>query len=381
MTTSYTLPKDFNASEFTKDLEIIRKDIYSKISLEDFKHLRKIERYGKLATLFGYLTIWTFPNPITAFLLSLGQFTRWLIAHHVMHRGYDKVPNIPKRYTSKYFAKGNRRFLDWFDWIMPEAWDYEHNILHHYHTGEHHDPDLVERNSEFLRKSKFPKIIKYVFMFFVSISWKFSYYAPTTISCLSKDDDSRIEKDKIEYQYLKDIFKLNNPHIRRLWKKSYLPYGLLHFALIPILFLPFGWTIVLYVLLNKIIAEAITNFHAFLIIGPNHAGDDLFRYDFHYKGKEEFYVTQILSSVNYNCGSELEDYMQIWLNYQIEHHLFPDLPMLKYREVQPKVKELCTKHNLPYIQESVFIRFKKMIDICVGNTNMNQANHYKELST
>ena len=29
--------------------------------------------------------------------------------------------------------------------------------------------------------------------------------------------------------------------------------------------------------------------------------------------------------------------MSIWLNYQIEHHLFPDLPMRQYGLIQPRV--------------------------------------------
>ena len=37
---------------------------------------------------------------------------------------------------------------DWFDWMLPEAWNVEHNNLHHYRTGEPGDPDLVERNLE-----------------------------------------------------------------------------------------------------------------------------------------------------------------------------------------------------------------------------------------
>jgi fatty acid desaturase len=30
--------------------------------------------------------------------------------------------------------------------MLPEAWRYEHNVLHHYHTNEVADPDLVEQN-------------------------------------------------------------------------------------------------------------------------------------------------------------------------------------------------------------------------------------------
>ena len=32
--------------------------------------------------------------------------------------------------------------------MLPEAWNVEHNNLHHYRTGEPGDPDLVERNLE-----------------------------------------------------------------------------------------------------------------------------------------------------------------------------------------------------------------------------------------
>ncbi len=66
-------------------------------------------------------------------------------------------------------------------------------------------------------------------------------------------------------------------------------------------------------------------------------------------------------------GTEFLDHSQIWLNYQIEHHIFPYLPMLRYREVQPKVKALCAQSGIPYVQDSIWKRFGKMLDICVAN--------------
>ncbi len=363
---------------FTAELGEIKQRIYASISSKDYQHLKKVESYGRIATFFGYLTAWILPNPISAFLLSLGQFTRWLMAHHIMHRGYDRVPNIPTRYTSKGFAKGNRRFIDWFDWIHPSGWDYEHNILHHYHTGEHQDPDLVERNAEFLRKLSLPIWCKYIFMFFFCISWKFTYYALNTISCLD-EKYQRIDKDQVKFLSLRDLLSFQKVQVRRLWLQCYLPYFTFHFIAIPALFLLISPQAALFVLINKVLAEMITNFHSFLIIGPNHAGDDLHRYEFHYDNKEQFYLTQVLTSVNYHCGKEWQDYLQIWLNYQIEHHLFPDLPMLKYREVQPEVKALCLKYKIPYIQESVFVRFRKMLRICVGSEQMISTKSYPQI--
>ena len=39
-----------------------------------------------------------------------------------------------------------RRCLDWLDWMLVEAWNCEHNQLHHYYLSEDDDPDLVEEN-------------------------------------------------------------------------------------------------------------------------------------------------------------------------------------------------------------------------------------------
>ena len=119
--------------------------------------------------------------------------------------------------------------------------------------------------------------------------------------------------------------------------------------------------------------------HSFLVIGPNHTAEDLYRYDFHYENKDQFYVTQIMGSANYNCGDEFTDYMSIWLNYQIEHHLFPDLPMSKYREIQPKVKALCAKYKIPYRQESIFKRFGKMLDVTVGKAKMPELRIFSKV--
>ena len=125
---------------FCAAIDRLKAETHASIGPADFAHLRRIERYGRVATVMGYATAWVIPNPLSAFLLSLGQFTRWLLAHHILHRGYDRVPGIPRRYTSQVFARGWRRYIDWFDWLLPDAWDYEHNILHHYHTGEDGDP-------------------------------------------------------------------------------------------------------------------------------------------------------------------------------------------------------------------------------------------------
>jgi len=304
--------------------------------------------------------------------LSLGQFTRWLLAHHILHRGYDRVPGIPHRYTSQGFARGWRRYVDWFDWLLPEAWDHEHNILHHYHTGEDGDPDVTERHLEFLRRMRIPVALKYALIAVVACTWKIIYYAPNSLGVLDDRGHRRRREVPIAALTVGSVFDIRRPAVRRLWLECYAPYATWHFLVIPLLFLPLGATAAIYVLVNKLLAEAITNAHAFLVIAPNHTADDLYRFRFHYGGKGEFYVTSVLGSANYQCGTELVDYLCIWLNYQIEHHLVPDLPMRQYTLIQPRVKALCQAHGLVYRQESVFRRFGRLLDVCVGKTTMRQ---------
>ena len=119
--------------------------------------MKKVEFWGRLSVIVGYSIAWIFPfNILGALLISIANVSRWAnVAHPIMHGAYDKVPDIPKRYTSKGFAKGWRRIFDWLDWIDPEAWDYEHNKKHYYnYLGEDSDPDNVEKNMHWLREKQ-----------------------------------------------------------------------------------------------------------------------------------------------------------------------------------------------------------------------------------
>jgi hypothetical protein len=219
---------------------------------------------------------------------------------------------------------------------------------------------------------RIPVALKYALIAVVACTWKIIYYAPNSLGVLDDRGHRRRREVPIAALTVGSVLDIRRPAVRRLWVECYAPYATWHFLVIPLLFLPLGATAAMYVLVNKLLAEAITNAHAFLVIAPNHTADDLYRFRFHYGGKEEFYVNSVLGSANYQCGPELVDYMSGWLNYQIEHHLFPDLPMRQYGLIQPRVKALCLEHGLPYRQESVFRRFGRMLDICVGKTSMRQ---------
>jgi sphingolipid 8-(E)-desaturase len=42
------------------------------------------------------------------------------------------------------------------------------------------------------------------------------------------------------------------------------------------------------------------------------------------------------------------DWFHGGLNFQIEHHLFPRIPRVHFRRLQPIIQEFCLKHDLKY---------------------------------
>ncbi|CAA6808768.1 MAG: POSSIBLE LINOLEOYL-CoA DESATURASE (DELTA(6)-DESATURASE) [uncultured Sulfurovum sp.] len=379
---TFTAYGDIDKEQLCQDIEEVKEQI-GLPTQEDFQHLLKLERWGRIATFSGYgliallslaelflgLSGFFFWSLIlmSAVLISTGNVSRWAnVTHPILHGAYDKVPNVPERYTRKAYGKGSRRYLDWLDWIKPEAWSYEHNIMHHYHLGEEDDPDCVQRNAGWIHSSNIPMFLRYVIAYGFMGMWKFLYYAPNTLRILA--NKKLKEEDKLGIRHLEWNIKKKNGF--ELWMDYILPYAAIKFIIIPALFIPFGITAVLNALIVVLIAEYLSNVHSFVVIVPNHSAEDIYMFDAPHQSQGEFYLRQIMGSVNYNTGGDLRDFSHGWLNYQIEHHLFPNLPLRQYQKMQPLVKEICQKHNIEYRQESVFKRAKMSIELLVGKTKM-----------
>jgi hypothetical protein len=336
---------DIDCDAFFRDLREIRRDVEASLGERDIAHVRWVERVGHAATAIGLATAWV-PNPLSMAALALGRSTSWLLMHHVGHRGYDKVPGIPARLTSRGFAAGWRRFVDWPDWMMPDAWKYEHNVLssHQHRRGEGSGSDRAEHRGPPQRPHPGG----------VQVRGDGIPRSDLARVLLRADHDPRMARARKGssrrraaarvrlYARLEVLRAICRARVRRAAR-----------ALCA--------------------ARSARGGERARQRGPNHTGDDLHRFDAPARSKAEAAVRQVLGSVNYRCGSELVDFAHLYLNYQIEHHLFPDVPMARYREIQPRVKALCEKHGIPYIQEGVFSRVKKMLSIAVGKTSMRRS--------
>ena len=234
----YTVPewrKKVDLKAWGAEIRAVEKKYRDAESEEDVKHMKKMLSWTYVLYAIGLATAGIATglpfgvNPISALCLSTAICMRWtMIGHHVCHGGYNKLVGIGNRWHRSTFARGPvARFMDWCDWMLPEAWDVEHNALHHYELGEGSDPDLLERNAHNVRIATRPKVglllptplpcvssrvcasclslwpvplacrvvvpklslavalcnqvVKYMEMFALAVMWKWFYYAPNTL--------------------------------------------------------------------------------------------------------------------------------------------------------------------------------------------------------
>jgi linoleoyl-CoA desaturase len=97
-------------------------------------------------------------------------------------------------------------------------------------------------------------------------------------------------------------------------------------------------------------ANIVRNVWSYAIIFCGHFPDQT--YTFSQKEVEDetrggWYVRQLVGAANIE-GSPFFHVASGNLGYQVEHHLFPDMPSTRYAEVAPRVKEICERYGLPY---------------------------------
>jgi NADPH-dependent stearoyl-CoA 9-desaturase len=103
------------------------------------------------------------------------------------------------------------------------------------------------------------------------------------------------------------------------------------------------------------VANLIRNYWSYAVIFCGHFPDGAEKFtkeEFENETQGEWYLRQMLGSANFNAGPVLA-FMSGNLCYQIEHHLFPDLPSNRYAEIGVRVRELCEKYDLPYTTGSL----------------------------
>jgi len=97
-------------------------------------------------------------------------------------------------------------------------------------------------------------------------------------------------------------------------------------------------------------ANVVRNVWSYAIIFCGHFPDQTYTFSQREVENESpggWYVRQLTGAANIE-GSPLFHVASGNLGYQVEHHLFPDLPSSRYAEIAPQVKEICARYGLPY---------------------------------
>jgi fatty acid desaturase len=109
-------------------------------------------------------------------------------------------------------------------------------------------------------------------------------------------------------------------------------------------------------LLFIIVHQALFGLYTGLVFAPNHKGmlmpdqnDPL-----------DFLHQQVLTSRNVKANP-ITDFWYGGLNYQIEHHLFPNMPQNKLREAQKVVRTFCQTHGIAYTETSISQSFREIL--------------------
>jgi fatty acid desaturase len=100
----------------------------------------------------------------------------------------------------------------------------------------------------------------------------------------------------------------------------------------------------------NVVANGLRNVWAYVVIVCGHFTDGAEKFTpavLEGETKPEWYLRQMLGTANFRAGTVLA-FMSGNLCYQIEHHLYPDLPSNRYPEIAERVRALCVSYDLPY---------------------------------
>jgi NADPH-dependent stearoyl-CoA 9-desaturase len=109
----------------------------------------------------------------------------------------------------------------------------------------------------------------------------------------------------------------------------------------------------------NVVANGLRNAWAYIVIVCGHFVDGAEKFHpsvLENETKPEWYLRQMLGTANIDAGPVL-GFMTGNLCYQIEHHLFPDLPSNRYPEIAARVRALCVTYDLPYTTGSLLRQY------------------------
>ncbi|MGC4060059.1 MAG: acyl-CoA desaturase [Aquabacterium sp.] len=329
--------------QIEQEFDAIKQRFRDKLGIEDVHYIKGLRRKSRIFEAIGRGLLWISPEPIT---FSLGVACVWLhrniesleIGHNVLHGQYDYFPEIPQFHAHN------------FKWKAPvdeEGWRREHNGLHHVHTNVYEkDPDL---NHGILRtNAQTPWNKRHLFQ--VPIYLLGAY--PTMLYQFNAQNlgFGAAYREKVfpagnEGYAVVEHPGVSEAELRKRHRLAVARVLVKEYAVFPLLALATGFS-GLKVALGNAIADIINNYWISMTIQATHFTEPL-QSESALDHKGHWYLSQLESSVNFK-GSRRMSVLWGHLNYQIEHHLFPDIPSRHYPDMAKEVKAVCAKYGIDY---------------------------------
>lgn len=337
-----------NYEKLAEQLDGVKIEIKSKLGEEDAVYIRRVilaqracEWTGRIFLFLGFLQplLWVFGVLSLATAKILDNME---IGHNVMHGQYDWMND--KHINSKAY--------EWDIACDGSSWNRVHNYEHHTYTniiGKDRDfgYGLLRLSNDFRWRIKnLWQFVTYILLS-VLFQWGVSYHEMAAERVFfGKKKDNR--KNQISHSELKRRFFSKGA--RQLVKD---------YVLFPALAGPFF----LHVFTGNLAANLLRNLWTSTIIFCGHFTGDVQTFnaeDCVDETQGQWYYRQALGSSNIKGGT-LFHVLTGHLSFQIEHHLFPDIPARRYKEMAPRVQAIFKEHGMHYNTGGFFSQYASVL--------------------
>ncbi len=246
------------------------------------------------------------------------------IGHNVMHGQWDWM-NDPEIHSSNW---------EWDTAQPAEQWKHSHNYVHHQFTNVlGYDNDIGYGILRMAREQTWHPANLGQPVYNALLATLFQW--GVALHDLDIERIRKGEKDPTEMKrQLRQILRKGRNQI----VKDYVVYPALSGR---------QWRSTL---TANMTANLTRNLWSYVIIFCGHFPDGAMHFteeEIEDETRAEWYLRQVLGAANFE-GGPLLHVLSGNLGFQIEHHLFPDLPSNRYAEIAVDVRALCEKYGLPY---------------------------------
>jgi len=258
------------------------------------------------------------------------------VMHDANHGAYSKSKKVNRIIGSVILFIGG----------YATNWIIQHNVLHHSFTNVHgHDEDI---DKGIIRMS--PNQDRKSFFRFQA------FYAPVLYSLLT-----------LVWLVAKDYVQLVRYNQLGLLEKQGLTFTSALFQILvhkiiyiivtlvlPIMLIDLPWGQIVF---GFLIMHFISGLILAFIFQPAHVIEetDFFVPDENSSVENSWAIHQLKTTSNFARKSKLFSWYVGGLNYQIEHHLFPHICHIHYKNIAPIVKQTAQEFNVPYHEHETFL--------------------------